>query len=442
MRMPSLDKLCGVLFLALVGACESGTGPPKRTARTLAYVSGSQQQGLVGATLSDSLTVRVLDQNGEGLEGVSVQFTSTSGTTSPAEARTGVDGYARAAWTLGTSTGDQAAAAISGDLGPVSFTARAAPRAASRLEKGGDDQRAAVGTPLPASVTVRATDEFGNPVAGVAVTWSATAGGGTISPLSQVTDADGYARATWLLGTRSGSNTASATVANATVAFVATGTAGPLSTLSKVAGDEQTIAAYNANAVLGQECSTPKPLPAPLRVRANDAYGNPVPGAAITWGTPSGSISARTSVTSADGEATTTWAVVSQAGSHSASAAGANGASVAFRATVVAGGVGRLVKVSGDGQTVRFGETLPEPLVVRVTDSCANAIAGVGIAWGGNTLPGSDFNPSRSVTSAAGLASTSFTARFGTGERLPISVKLVDPAYDQIGEFFFVTIRP
>ena len=66
---------------------------------------------------------------------------------------------------------------------------------------GGEDQTAVCSTVLANPVVVRVSDAYGNPVAGVAVTWKVTQGGGSVTPISVVTNAAGEASATWKIGT-------------------------------------------------------------------------------------------------------------------------------------------------------------------------------------------------------------------------------------------------
>src|SRR2546428_4794515 len=74
-------------------------------------------------------------------------------------------------------------------------------------------------------------DANGNPVAGVAVTFTLAAGSGTVTPTTPVsTGADGIAAlTTWTLSATAGSNTltaSSAAFSGSPVTFTATGTAG------------------------------------------------------------------------------------------------------------------------------------------------------------------------------------------------------------------------
>ncbi|MCU1278989.1 MAG: Fibronectin type domain protein [bacterium] len=72
---------------------------------------------------------------------------------------------------------------------------------ATRLIKvSGDAQTGAAGAKLPSSLVVKAIDDGGNPVAGVGVQWSSIMGGGSITPASVMTGADGTASADATLG--------------------------------------------------------------------------------------------------------------------------------------------------------------------------------------------------------------------------------------------------
>lgn len=68
-------------------------------------ISGDNQQGSAGQMLSDSVKVRVLDSQGEGVKSVPVYFTTTSGSTSAATVTTDANGYAAVQWQLGSQQG-------------------------------------------------------------------------------------------------------------------------------------------------------------------------------------------------------------------------------------------------------------------------------------------------------------------------------------------------
>ena len=90
----------------------------------------------------------------------------------------------------------------------------------------GDAQTGRVGAPLGAPFVVKAIDATGQPVAGLSVAWTVTAGGGSASPASTTTNGSGLASTTLTVGNTVGTNnqTVTASAANALgspVTFVA-----------------------------------------------------------------------------------------------------------------------------------------------------------------------------------------------------------------------------
>ncbi len=69
-----------------------------------------------------------------------------------------------------------------------------------------------VGQRVNDSLAVKVTDSGGTPLSGITVTWAVTAGGGTVTPTTSVTNASGIARTAWTLGQTAGANTVTATV--------------------------------------------------------------------------------------------------------------------------------------------------------------------------------------------------------------------------------------
>ncbi len=115
-------------------------------------------------------------------------------------------------------------------------------------------QSGLVSTPLADSLAVRVADAFGNPVAGITVTWAVTLGGGTVSPTTRVTGADGVARTAWTLGNVVGAQTAQATaLALPAATFAATGVAAVSGArwLGTVNSDWNTAANWQAGVVPG-----------------------------------------------------------------------------------------------------------------------------------------------------------------------------------------------
>ncbi|HEX2188187.1 MAG TPA: Ig-like domain-containing protein [Longimicrobiaceae bacterium] len=347
----------------------------------LSRVSGDGQSATAGTALPAPLVVRVADALGNPVAGASVTWmvASGGGSVSPAVSTTDTEGLARAAWTLGSTAGANSATATAAGA-TAGFSASGTAGPAAKLERvAGDGQSAAAGSALPAPLVVRVTDAHGNAVAGAAVGWAATSGGGSLAPAAPTTDAEGRTSASWTLGGAAGANAATASVAGVgTVSFTATASApaGNSLSLAKAAGDGQAAAAQTF-------------LPAKLVVRVVDASGNPVPGLQVTWspGATSGWPSPNLSGTDPDGRASTTW-IVGSAGVNTMTASVAGASPVTFTATVSEQGPG-LTKVRGDGTTATVG-TPADWLHVRLRGPDGQPAAGAPVSWavtsGGGSL--------------------------------------------------------
>jgi adhesin/invasin len=316
-------------------ACGS-SGETAADVLIIAALTGASQNGTVGQAVTTPPAVKVT-KNGNPDAGVSVTFAITSGggTVSGATQTTGADGVARVgSWTLGTAAGSNTVTAtatgISGS--PLSFTATGAAGPAMTLVKaGGDAQSSAAGVPVSTKPSVKATDSFGNAASGVPVTFAAASGGGSISAGSQTTGADGTATVGgWTLGQLVGANTLTATAAGLSgspLTFTATGTAGPIASLLKVAGDSQ-------SAVIGTAL-----LIAPS-VRAADQFGNLIASQSVAFavGTGGGAIAGATASTGANGVATVgSWTLGPAIGANTLNAT-ASTFTIVFTATGLAAG--------------------------------------------------------------------------------------------------------
>ena len=203
----------------------------------ISAVSGMDQSGLVGTTLPEPLVVQVADAFGNPIPGVEVVWTPDGGgTTSSSTTVTGDDGLTSVTRTLGTTAGTQRTlASVEGLVGsPVTFVHTATAGAATGVTiVSGDDQTGPVSTELTLPLVVSVKDGGGNPVPNVAVSWVIGAGGGSVSPSTSTTDANGQAVAAWTLGPTPGPNTVSAVVSGiGIVEFSATATAGAPARLS------------------------------------------------------------------------------------------------------------------------------------------------------------------------------------------------------------------
>jgi hypothetical protein len=202
-----------------------GTG----TAARIAVAEGNEQSAPVGTTLPTTVVALVTDEFGNPVSGVEVLWQPEQGSVEPSLSVSGADGRAGTIWTLGSAAGSQTLIATSGDLAgsPVTFTAVARAGSPNTLLKvSGDGQSAQPGSELSSALVVRLVDGAGNGVPNRAVSWVVATGGGSASPATSTTDADGLASTRWTLGD-AGQNTLNAVVSGVgVVGFTATAGAG------------------------------------------------------------------------------------------------------------------------------------------------------------------------------------------------------------------------
>jgi hypothetical protein len=200
--------------LVLGSACTSdpGTGPGLVV---LEAVAGEGQSGYVGATLPNPLVVRAVDNTGESVPGVTVTWSvlSGGGTVTPLQATTDANGMAAASYRLGGELGEQSARAYAGTAVPVVFDVNATvgPPASLTLVSGGN-QSAKVNTTLASDIVIRVKDAYNHLVAGAEVTFVVNTGGGTVTPTTAISDANGIVRCDWTLGPNVGTQTMTAVI--------------------------------------------------------------------------------------------------------------------------------------------------------------------------------------------------------------------------------------
>ncbi len=219
-----------ILALAALAACggsddklTSAVGP---TPTSLSITTGTNQSGTAGSALASPLSVRVVDENGNGASGATVSWTvgTGGGTLGGATSTTDPNGIATMTWTLPTTAGRYTVTASIANGQSVTFNATAtAATATSLVLVSGNNQSVAHGTATQAFV-VKAVDASGKPVAGVPITW-ATTGGGTLSATSGTTDANGQAQVTLTTSSTAGAFTVTASSGTLTpVVFNGAGT--------------------------------------------------------------------------------------------------------------------------------------------------------------------------------------------------------------------------
>jgi adhesin/invasin len=262
----------GVVFFA--------TGIPAEAA-SLAIQEGDQQTVPIGTPVPIRPAVRVNDQYGNRVPGVTVVFSVVEGggTLGNPEVVTDLEGVgALGSWTLGSTPGlNRISASVQG-LNPVVFEATALSAPPAHITRtAGDGQTALVGTPVPINPQVRVTDASGNPVASAPVEFSVVMGGGSLTQGATITDSDGMASVgSWTLGQVAGQNRLSVRTGELQPAlFIANG----------IPGSPAFLSVYDGN---GQAGLAGTEVPLPPSVIVEDSFRNPVPGVQVGFSVSEG----------------------------------------------------------------------------------------------------------------------------------------------------------
>jgi adhesin/invasin len=417
--------------VATVGSWTLGTGPGANTltatfdALTVTFTAtgvvgapasmtkeaGDNQTAVAATAVTTAPAVRITDVHGNPVAGVTVTFAIAAGggSVTGATAVTNANGGAAVgSWTLGTIAGENTLNATAGALS-ATFAATGTPAPAANIAKhAGDAQTATVATAVGVSPAVRVTDIHANPVSGVAVMFTVTAGGGSVTGGAQITDANGVAVVgSWTLGATAGANALTASAGALDVSFMATGIAGAPASIAKHAGDAQ-------SAIAGT------PVTVAPAVRITDAHWNPVPGVSVEFAVASGggSVTGALQATNGNGVAAVgSWTLGTIAGANSLTAT-AGALTTTFLATGTADAPAHIVKVAGDAQNATVGTAVAIAPAVHVTDQFGNDVSNVTVTFavsgGGGSVAGA--TQSTDMNGAAAVGSWTLGTTVGVNE--------------------------
>jgi hypothetical protein len=395
----SFTSRCAVTVAAAVlfsAACSDSSAPKQRVPAAVEVFAGEDQVGMAGAQLPNPIVVVVFDEDDVPVPNQPMRFqvVAGGGSVDVANAVTNDVGAAIVRWTLGPSIlAEQrleARAVSSGGstLASVTILATAGPAAAARLE---------IIPPTPGANTypgVQVTDQFGNPVSGVTVTFEVIAGRGTVEGATVTSDALGRAFVgRWNLGDP-GANTIRAS----------SGTLTPVTyTIMQMS---RVPARVILSAGQGQTAEVGANVPiAPSVIVQNDA-GIALSDIVVTFtpGPNSGNVSSTTVTTGMNGMATLGgWTLGPVVGEQTLVASAGPTASFTFTAQATPGRVGRLEKVAGDAQIALVNTAVATAPAVKVLDVHGNAVPGVAVKFsvynGLGTVTGENV-----VSNAAGVA--------------------------------------
>jgi hypothetical protein len=240
----------------------------------------------------------------------------------------------------------------------------------------GDNQLATVGTGLNNPLTARVSDGDGSVAAGIAVVFTVTWGNGLLDgqqTRTVLTDVNGNASVTWVIGPAAQTNTVNASLADdARRAVEFRATARP---------DVATRLVYGGGTRAAQVGAAVATAPA---VAAVDRFGNRVGGVPVTFVAPDdGSrISGAVDTTDVVGMARLDeWVLGTRAGNYAVTATSPGLESFVFTATAHAGPAYSMEIVDGDGQEATVNTIVPVPPTIRVLDRHGNPVSGAYITF-------------------------------------------------------------
>jgi adhesin/invasin len=274
---------------------------------------------------------------------------------------------------------------------------------------GGTPQSASISTQFPKPLQATVTDQYGNPVSGVTVTFTPPASGATAT-LSAPPPTDSK-----------GSTSVIATANSVAGTYTVTARA--------VGAGSASFALTNATGGVGQIIFVQQPMntPAgatmqPVIVKVVDSGNNPVSGATVTASLQGSSVplnGTQMVTTDSTGQASFGDLSINTAGAYQLLAVAGSISQVSSLFTISANSASVLISVyDGDGQSAAVGSAYGKPLQALVQDLHQNVLAGVQVTF---TPPPSGasitFSGAATVqTNSAGIAiSPAMTANAQTG---------------------------
>ena len=235
----------------------------------------------------------------------------------------------------------------------------------------GDDQRGSPGTTLEKPFVVEVQDERSVAFEGVPVTFTVTAGDGTLSTTRTATDSNGRAESTLTLGPNPGTNTVTVSVAGSQEkeTFNAEGIRIP-ETLDIISGNDQ-------------EGLPGAALENPFVVEVRDQTDKPLPGVQVTFSVSSGggTLSATSAMADVNGRAESILTLGPNLGRNTVTVSVTG---IQEQQTFNAEGIRIPLAfwiISGDKQQGLLGEALANPFVVEVRDQSGDPLPGVQVAF-------------------------------------------------------------
>ncbi len=413
-EVTATDGVTPLLGSPLLFTASALAGPPDARISTIGATSPIPADGVTKSPIS----IRLRDQYNNPVPGAAVIINATGTNNIITQPMSVTDANGETQGYLASTKAEvkvvSARAVTHGVDLQSTVQVRFTPLAAARIaEHGGNGQMGNIGTVLAQPLQVRVTDVNQNGIAGHAVHFVVTAGGGQIvEPQPVYTDSNGVARAQWILGRSAGYNRAEARapgLSGSPVAFTAFGM-------------EPTPAAITIHSGNNQTGTAGLTLSQPLVVKVTDAAGVGVYGRAVRFEVILGEgavVTPAVDTTDAYGLAETYLTLSRTAGLNLVRAICQGLTStVTFTAQAQSDVATKLEAFSGDKQEYVVARTLPLPLVARALDKNNNPVAGVPVTFtvvqGNGSLPSDNTR----ITDNEGKASIPFTLGTAAGTYL------------------------
>ena len=424
-----------------ISAVASGVSSPVKfyltntasTAASIAAASGASQNVTVNTLFGSSLVATVDDQYGNPVPGVSVTFTAPSSgagglfsnSTATISGTTNTSGQVSEAFTANTVAGSYSVtASTSGANTPASFSlTNAASTAASIAATSGSGQSVTVTSALTSSLTATVDDQYGNPVSGVSVTFTApsSGAGGLFSNSSNTiigtTDSNGQISEAFTANMSAGSYSISAAAngVKTPATFSLTNAAGAAASIASTSGTSQSVIVTTAFSV--------------LTATVDDVYGNPVPGASVTFTSPSSGASGLfgnstitiSGTTNASGQLSEAFTANTAAGVYNVTASTSGASTPAtFSLTNTFSTAASITAASGSSQSSMVLTTFGSVLTATVDDAYGNPVEGASVTFtapssGAGGLFSNSLATISGKTDVSGQISESFTANTHSG---------------------------
>ncbi|MEM4331685.1 MAG: Ig-like domain-containing protein [Candidatus Micrarchaeia archaeon] len=328
-----------------------------------------------------TVTARVLNARGQPVANAPVSFVASGGIILPSSATTDANGLAIAqfvslipgVYQVNASTGTlvNSTSVLVNVIPPASLDLAAVP--------------AEIQTGQTSVVTATVRDMLGQPISGVTVNFASD--GGTIAPLSALTDANGRASA-YFTAPVVGLYTVNATVGTLVASVEVNVSAGSVPTQLQITATPATISTVGESEIV---------------VRVVDQYGNGLPGQQVSFASDGGTLSAQSALTNSTGYAKVKFNS-SQAGTYEVNAtSGTLQNSTIIEVTLAPVATSLVVQASPD--TVPAG--VSSVITATVRDQYGAPMAGQQVQF---SATGGNIAPQSAVTGQDGRAVAQFSA--------------------------------